>query len=188
MASVRFTTRPSTRRLESFIARFFNSRGDPLQGPIPGFLLPRRAARRAVEHLLQAPRVVHHLNGRCALAAQGAFADRMARVALDVDDVAAARGDHLAAADAAEGANRCRSGCAAGFERRNRRAAPRLRQGADRHRARRQSFEKLAAGRLWRRRACRIIAVWFHLILVFIFHSCLSAVIRARGTLPLVCT
>src|SRR5262249_27378329 len=138
---------PVYRRLESFIAGFFDSRSDPLQRPIPSFLLPRHAVRFAVEYFLQAPRVVHHLNARRSLAAQGAFTYGMARIALDVEHLAITRGDYLAAADAAEGADCCRSGCTAGFERRNRRPAPRLRQGADRHRSRCESLEELAARR-----------------------------------------
>ena len=95
----------------------------------------------------------------------------MARIALDVDHVAVARGDDLAATDAAKGADCYRLGGAAGFERRNRRAAPRLRQGADRYRARCQSLEELAARRLWRLSVCcGTAAVPFHLIFIFIFH------------------
>src|SRR5262249_36278773 len=106
---------PVHRCLESLIAGFFDSRSDPLERPIPRFFFPRIALRFAVEYLLQAPRVVHHLNARRSLAAQGAFTNGMARVALDVEDVTVARGDNLAAADAAEGADCRRSGCAAGF-------------------------------------------------------------------------
>src|SRR5215470_17512568 len=74
---------PLYRRLESFIAGYFDARGNPLQSPIPTFLLPSLAIRSAVEHFLQPARVIHHLNGRGALAAQRAFANGMARVALD---------------------------------------------------------------------------------------------------------
>src|SRR5262245_49995871 len=138
---------PVYRRLESFIASFFDSRSDPLERPIPSLLLPRHAVRFAVEYFLQAPRVVHYLNPRRALAAQGAFANGMGRVALDVDHLAAARGDYLAAADAAEGTDRCRSGCTAGFERWNRRSAAGLSQSPDRYCARCEPLEELATRR-----------------------------------------
>src|SRR5262245_56806803 len=93
----------------------------------------------------------------------------MARVAFDIDYFAAAGGNHLAATDAAARTDRSRCGCAAGFERRNRRAAPRLSQGADRHRARCESLEELAARRPWRLSVCPIRIVFrFHL--VFIVH------------------
>src|SRR5262249_42343832 len=132
---------------EGLVAGFLDSRGDPLERPIPRFFLPRRALRFAVEYLLQAPRVVHHLNARRPLAAQCAFANGMTVAALDVDHLAAACRDDQATADAAEWADGCRNGCAAGFERRNRWAASRLRQGADRHRAGCESLEELATRR-----------------------------------------
>src|SRR6266850_1108061 len=66
-------------------------------------------------------------NGLRTLAAQSAFANGMARVALYVDHLACERRDNLAAADTAERAD-CRGVCsAAGFERRNCRGAARLR-------------------------------------------------------------
>ena len=99
--------------------------------------------------------------------------DRMAGITLYVDHLACERRDNLAAADAAEGTDRCRSGCAAGFERRDRRGAARLRQGADRHGARCQSLEKLAARWLLRPCVCRVVvSVPSRLIFIFIFHLC----------------
>src|SRR5215831_9474647 len=95
----------------------------------------------------------------------------MTGVALDVEHLAVTRGDYLAAADAAEGADCCRSGCAAGFERRNRRPAPRLRQGADRHRARCESLEELAARRPRCLRVCCVIVVSSPLYpIIFVIH------------------
>src|SRR5262245_17881017 len=114
---------PVYRRLEGFVAGFFDSRGDPFERPIPTFFLPRLSVRRAVENFLQAPRVVHHLNARRALAAQSAFAYRMTGIAFDVDHLAAFGRDHLAAADAAERTHCRGSGGAAGFDRWYRRAA-----------------------------------------------------------------
>src|SRR5439155_24273165 len=91
-------------------------------------------------------------------------------VALYVDHLACERRDNLAAADTAERAD-CRGVCsAAGFERRNRRRAARLRQGADRHRACCQSLEELAAR--WPRNCLlvrAIVAAPFQFILIFIF-------------------
>src|SRR5262245_1482285 len=101
----------------------------------------------------------------------------MARITLDVDHVAVARGDDLATTDAAKGADCYRLGCAAGLEWRHRRAAHRWRQGADRYRARCKSLEELAARRLWRLSVCcGIAAVPLHLI--FIFHRCLQCQAR----------
>src|SRR5215510_15052588 len=130
-------------RLEAGVARLFHPCSDPLQGPVPGLLLPRLAARSAIEHLLQAPRVVDHLDSRSPLTAERAFADRMGRIALDVDHVAVARGDDLAATDAAKGADGGRLGGAAGFEWRSCRATLRWQQGAERYRPRGQSLEEL---------------------------------------------
>src|SRR4030095_14745958 len=97
-----------------------------------------------------------------ALAAQGAFTHRMAGVALDVDDGTLARGDDLAAADSAEGTHRCRRGGAEGLERRNCRAAPGLRQGADRDCTRRQPSEELTS----RRPRCGTSAVFLFGVIV----------------------
>ena len=164
---------PLDRGLESFIAGLFDPRGDPLERPVPAFFFPRRAVGFAVEHFLQAPRVVHHLDARRAFAAQSAFADRMAGVALDVDYLAAPRRHDLAAADAAEGADRRRGGCAAGFERRDRRSAAGLRQGADRHRAGCKSLEKLSARWPWHRIVGRVIVIVpARLIFIFVVHLC----------------
>src|SRR5262245_44399756 len=161
---------PIRRCFESLVAGFLDSRGDPLERPIPSFFLPRRALRFAVEHLLQAPRVVHHLNARRSLAAQSAFADGMARVALDVDHLAAACRDHLATADAAEWADGCRSGCAAGFKWRNCRAASRLRQGADRNRSRCYFLEELAARLPLRLSVCSVIVSSSLHLIIFVIH------------------
>src|SRR4029453_11344900 len=75
-----------------------------------------------------------------------------------------------------EGTDRCRIGSAACFERRNRRAAARLRQGADRHRAGCQSFEELPARRLRNRGVDRaIVVVRSPLFFIHIFHLFLWA-------------
>ena len=55
-------------------------------------------------------------------------------------------------------------------------SAPRLRQGADRHRARRQSLEELAARRLWRLSACCVIVSSSLHLIIFIYHLCLRMI------------
>src|SRR5262249_58074039 len=66
------------RRLEGLAPRLLHASGDAREGPVPRLLLPGLSAGRPVEHLLEPPRIVHDLDGRRALAAQGAFADGMA--------------------------------------------------------------------------------------------------------------
>ena len=69
----------------------------------------------------------------------------MGRVALDMDDLVAARGDDLAAADAAERADRCRIGSAPRFDRRNCWGAARLCQRADRYCAGGDALKELSS-------------------------------------------
>src|SRR5262249_31646790 len=69
----------------------------------------------------------------------------MTGIALDVDDVLAACGDDLAAADPTEGAHGRRGDRALRLERWNGRAAPSLRNPADYRHPRRDSPEELAA-------------------------------------------
>jgi hypothetical protein len=135
------------RRLERLVACFLYARRDALEGPVPRLLFPGRAPWLAVEDLLQPPGIVDDLDPRRAFAAQGAFADGVARVTLDVDDLTLLCGDDLAAADAAERAHRRRRRGAAGLERRHRRSAPGLRHRAGDESARRQSAEELPARR-----------------------------------------
>src|SRR5262249_30257735 len=135
------------RRLEGLVPRLLHARGDAREGPVPRLLFPGLAAGRPVEHLLEPPRIVHDLDGGRALAAQGAFADGVAGVTFDVDDGSRLRGNDLAAADAAEGADRRGRSGAESLERWNRGAAARLSQGPNRHRTGRQSPEELATCR-----------------------------------------
>ena len=65
-----------------------------------------RPARAPVAHLRQAARLLDELARRAPLRAQRALVDRRARVALDVDQLAAARVDELPAPDRAVGAHR----------------------------------------------------------------------------------
>src|SRR5262249_35610802 len=69
-------------------------------------LLPLGAVRAPVEHGVQPPGLLDQLARRRALRAQRALVDRGARIALDVDELAVARIDELAAADRPVGADR----------------------------------------------------------------------------------
>src|SRR5207247_11432357 len=135
-----------------------------------------RAGGLGVDDCWQSRRVVGDLDACRSLGALSACAYRVCRIGLDVDHLAGARRDHLATTHAAEGTDRCRSGCAAGLERRNRRAAARLCQGADRHRACCQSLEELAAR--WPR--CFVSGVMLMVLLIFvlIIHLALSLCVQ----------
>ncbi len=93
------------------------SRGDALDGEVPGLLFPHRAARRPVHDLRQPPVVDDVLLERDALRAERALIDGMIGVTLDVDDgrlhvarAIAQRVDDHAAADRAVGTGRARFG------------------------------------------------------------------------------
>ena len=70
--------------------------------------------RRPVLHLGQATGLLHELTARRALGTERALVDGRTRVALDVDELAAARVDDLRAADGAVRADRLRGGEAGG--------------------------------------------------------------------------
>ena len=75
--------------------------GDHVHRLVELELLPLRPARPAVQHLGQPARLLDELARGRALRAQRPLVDRGARVALDRDELAAARVDDLAAADRA---------------------------------------------------------------------------------------
>ena len=67
------------------IPRFLDPLGNPVNGPIPGLLLPMAAPRRAIQDLGQPALVIGDLVEGTALAAEGPFVDRMIRIPLNVD-------------------------------------------------------------------------------------------------------
>src|SRR5215218_9751909 len=79
--------------------------GDHVHRRLELELLPLRPARAAVLDLLEAAGLHDELAGGAALRAQRPLVDRRARVALDVDQLAVAGVDDLAAADRAVGAD-----------------------------------------------------------------------------------
>src|SRR3954470_20404191 len=80
--------------------------GDHVHRPVELELLPLGAAGPAIAHLRQAARLLDELARRGPLRAQRALVDGRARVALDIDELAVARVDALAAADGAVRADR----------------------------------------------------------------------------------